>query len=87
MKINLAHYRIQNVDCALFEANARIGTDSERTKVLAELTTRARRSGLHIDKSVLAYAESGRVHYYGTRDLVQYLAQRPLPAWTHTLDV
>jgi hypothetical protein len=87
MQINLAHIRIQGVNCAVFDANARVGTDTERAKVLADLTARVRRSGRRVEKSALAYSEGGQLHFYGTRDLVNYLAKRSGIRWTHTLDV
>lgn len=87
MQINLAHVRIQGINCAIFDANARVSTDSERAKVLADLTARARRAGLRVEKAALAFSEAGRLRFYGTRDLVDYLAKGAGVNWTHTLDV
>jgi predicted transcriptional regulator len=48
---------------------------------------RARRAGLRVDKAALAFSEAGRVRFYGTRDLVEYLVKGARVNWTHTLDV
>ncbi len=87
VKINLAHVRIQGINCAIFDANARVGTDSERARVLADLTARARLTGLRVEKSALAFSEAGSLRFYGTRDLVNYLAKQPFVRWTYTLDI
>lgn len=87
VKINLAHVRIQGINCAIFDANARVGTDSERANVLVDLTARARRAGLLVEKAALAFSETGQLRFYGNRDLVSYLAKQPLVRWTHTLDI
>ncbi len=88
MKISLAHLRHHGIDFAVFDADARVSTSSARADVLARLTTAARRSGLKIDKSALAYAEHGRLSFYGTPDLVKFLATLGgVPSWTHTIDV
>jgi hypothetical protein len=42
---------------------------------------------LRVDKAALAYQEAGRIRFFGTPDLVKYLASRGVPRWTHTLDV
>ncbi len=91
MKINLAHIRERStsggwIDFAVFDARSGEGTDSANAGVLARLTAKARISGLKIDQSALAFSEHGRVKFYGSPNLVQYLAQGGLPRWTHTID-
>ncbi len=85
--INFAHVLIQNVNCCIFEADATSPTREARASLLVDLTHRARRSGLRVEKSALAFAESGRVNFFGADDLVRFLANNGLPTWTHTLAV
>lgn len=88
MQINLAHLRVQGIDFFVFDANATSGTDSGRGELLAELVAEANRAGLRGSKGALAYTEAGRLRFYGTPDLVRYLAANPSAIrWTHTLDV
>jgi hypothetical protein len=92
VRINFAHLRERStsggfIDFVVFEANANSGTDADRDDVLADLTMRARRMGLQVDVSALAYSEHGRVRFYGDRTVVEYLAQRGVPHWTHYMDV
>lgn len=92
MRINLAHLRERStaggyIDFAIFEANATSGTDADRADVLHDLTMKARMQGLKVDQSALAYRESGRLRFYGSRSLVDYLAKRGVPRWTHSIDL
>ena len=92
MKINLAHLRERStsggwINFAVFDAESTSGTNAGNAAVLSNLTMRARRAGLKIDKSALAFVENGRPTYYGTPDLVQYLSRRGVPRWTHSIDV
>lgn len=85
MSIRVAHLRIQGIDVAIFAARPKVDTDSECSAALAQLTMRARRAGLKVDKSALAYSYGSGVRYYGTPDLVQYLQNNGVDHWTHTL--
>lgn len=87
LKLNFAHVQIQGVSVAIFDAKTTTNSDSARAQLLADLTQRARASGLRVDKSALAYGQNGRLMFYGTPDLVKYLKNRGLPSWTHTLSV
>lgn len=87
MVINFAHLRTQNIDFAVFDADAASRTDRDRTKLLAQLTSQARSSGLRIQKSALAFQENGQLRFFGTPDLVAYLANNPYIEWTHTLKI
>lgn len=92
MRINFAHLRERStsggdVNFAVFEANSNSNTDSGRSQALADLTYRARASGLRIDQSALAYTEHGRMKFFGDKNLVQYLAGGWRPNWTHTLTI
>ena len=91
MQINFAHIRERStsggwIDFAVFEARSTSNTDSANAGVLANLTTKARRSGLKIDQSALAFTEGGRLKFYGSRNLVEYLSRIGLPGWTHSID-
>lgn len=87
MKVRLAHLRTQGINFAVFDCDVRSGLDSDRHNKLAELTATARHSGLRVDKAALAFTKNGRLQYYGTSDLVKYLANRGVPRWTHTITV
>jgi len=87
MRFNIAHVNIQGQNCLICEADARDGTDRSRSAVLAQLVAAARAKNLRVDKSALAYSEHGRLKFYGTTDLVAYLANNGLPNWTHTLTI
>ncbi|WP_019896682.1 hypothetical protein [Methylotenera mobilis] len=91
MKINLAHLRERStsggwINFAVFDAKSTSG-DSGNAALLAQLTARARVSGLKVDQSALAYSDNGRVRFYGIKTLVDYLARSGVPGWTHTIDV
>lgn len=87
MGIRLAHLQTQGINFAVFAADATGHTDAARGDLLADLTRRARAAGLRINKAALAYAEGSRTMYYGTPDLVRYLANTGVTRWTHTLDL
>lgn len=87
MTINFAHLHDQGIDFAVFDADSRCRTDAGRSNLLADLIFEARKSGLKVDKAALAYAEFGRLTFYGTPDLVRYLSSGWSPHWTHTLNV
>ena len=91
MKVNLAHLRERAVsggwiNFAVFDARSASGTDSANSALLAQLTAKARASGLKIDQSALAFSQNGRIQFYGSKNLVNYLAKGWAPHWTHTID-
>ena len=88
-KVSLAHIREHStagswINFVVFDAHS---TTNNNDKLLTQLTSQARASGLKVDKSALAYNKYGRLEFYGTKDLVQYLSKSGLPQWTHTIDV
>ncbi len=92
MRIELAHVCDRSItggfiDFVVFKADANSGMDSDRDELLLDLTTRARAEGLNVQKSALAFSEQGRVMFYGTPDLVEYLSRHGVPQWTHVLNL
>lgn len=87
MQIEMAHLRDQGIDFAVFNADATNHSESGRQTLLTQLVAVARRNHLKVDKAALAFDEFGRIQFFGTPDLVRYLASRGVPHWTHTLDV
>lgn len=91
MKINLAHLRERAVsggwvNFAVFEARSTSGTDTDNATLLAQLTVKARASGLKVDQSALAFTRNGKIYFQGSKNLVAYLSKGWLPQWTHTVD-
>lgn len=92
MKVNLAHLREQAqgggwIDFAVFDAKSTAGTDSANAELLAQLTAAARKSGLKVDQSALAYKQGNQIKFYGDKNLVDYLSAGWVPQWTHTINV
>jgi hypothetical protein len=87
MRIEMAHLRDQGIDFAVFNADATNHSDSGRQTLLSQLIVTARRNRVKVDKAALAFEEFGEIKFFGTPDLVQYLASRGVPRCTHTLDV
>jgi hypothetical protein len=91
MKINLAHIRERStvggwIDFAVFEARSTSLTQEANAAVLTNLTMKARHAGLKVDQAALAFEENGRLRFYGSKNLVNYLSRRGLPRWTHSID-
>lgn len=92
MQINFAHLREPAtnggwIDFAVFDAHATSSTETANAQALAQLTAKARMAGYKIDQSALAFTENGRVKFYGSRSLVDFLSRSWLPQWTHTMTV
>lgn len=92
MQINVAHLRERSttggwINFAVFEARSTSGGESSNAQALAQLTSKARMAGLRVDQSAIAFTENGRVKFYGTKNLVDYLSQGWFPNWTHTITV
>lgn len=91
MRVNVAHIRERAqsggwIDFAVFEARASSGTRDDNARLLAQLTARARGSNLRVDQSAIAYSAGGRIEFFGSPPLVDYLSKSGLPGWTHTID-
>ena len=92
MQINFAHLRQPAVsggwvNFAVFAARSSSNTSSANDVLLDQLTARARANRLRIDQSALAYSEGGRIRFYGSKHLVEFLSRSGLPTSTHTLNV
>lgn len=92
MKISLAHLRERSVsggwvNFAIFGAKATSGSDQGNRELLAQLTTKTRASGLKVEQSALAYQDGGRIRFFGTPTLVDYLSKMGVPSWTHEIEV
>jgi hypothetical protein len=91
MRINFAHIRESStsgtyIDFAVFEGRSASGLSQDNAALLTRWTISAKAQGLKVDQSALAYAENGRIRFQGSQNLVQYLAKRGVPRWTHYLD-
>lgn len=91
MKVNLAHLRERArsggwVNFAVFDARSSSGTRDDNTRLLAQLSAKARNANLQVDQSALAFMSGGRVQFFGSPPLVEYLTNSGLPGWTHTID-
>lgn len=91
MQINLAHILERATDgtpinVAIFDARSNSGSQTDNSRLLAQLTMKARGAGLKVDQAALAFAESGRIKFFGTPTLVDHLARSGLPSWTHTIN-
>lgn len=92
MQINFAHLRQPAVsggwvNFAVFDARSSSGTSSANSALLEQLTDQARANRLRVDQSALAYSEGGRIRFFGSKHLVEFLSRSGLPRWTHTLNV
>jgi hypothetical protein len=91
VKISFAHLRVParsggSINFAVFDARSSSGTRDDNGRLLAQLTARARASNLRVDQSALAYSAGGRVEFFGTPNLVDYLSKAGVPGWTHSID-
>jgi len=91
MRVNFAHLRQQAqsggwINFAVFEARSFSGSDSDNAGLLAQLTSQAQANRLKIDQSALAFRSNGRLQFFGTKPLVEFLSKSGLPRWNHHLD-
>ncbi len=92
MQIHVAHIRERAqsggwLNCCVFDARSTSGNTTDNSHLLAQLTVAARAANLRVDHAVLAFVSAGRLQFFGSSSLVQLLAKRGLPSWTHTLTV
>lgn len=72
---------------AVFDARSSSGTTSANSVLLEQLIVRAQGNQLRIDQSALAFRANGRIQFFGSKHLVEFLSRNGLPRWTHTLTV
>ena len=92
MRINLAHLKERArsggwISFAVFDARSTTGDNKENSKLLAQLTVRARAASLRVDQAALAFMSGGRLQFFGSPPLVEFLSKNGLPGWTHSIDV
>jgi hypothetical protein len=87
MDINIAHLRTQAIDLVVADVDAASRSSRDRDAILRRVWVAARRAGLKVDKAALPFVENGRPAFYGTPDLVRFLANRGVPRWTHTITI
>lgn len=91
MRINLAHLRERAasggwVNFAVFDARSSSGSRDDNARLLAQLTAQARASNLRVEQSALAFNSGGRMQFFGSPPLVDFLSKNGIPVWTHTID-
>jgi len=91
MRINLAHMRERAasggwISFAVFDARSSSGSRDDNARLLAQLTARARASNLRVEQSALAFNSGGRLQFFGSPPLVDYLSKNGISGWTHTID-
>lgn len=92
MRVNLAHIREHArsggwINFAVFEARSSSGSQSDNSRLLAQLTVKGRGANLRIDQAALAFMSGGRLQFFGSPPLVDYLSKSGVPRWTHALDI
>lgn len=92
MKVPVAHFwlpgdRGQKIQCAVFGFSPHDKSNSGLSKALNQLTRAAMQEGLAIHKSALVYEQHNEERYFGTQDLVEYLANNGVPPWTNNLEI
>lgn len=91
MRINLAHLRERAasggwVNFAVFDARSSSGSRDDNARLLAQLTAQARASNLRVEQSALAFNSGGRLQFFGSPPLVDFLSKNGIPGWTHIID-
>ncbi|MCG2592993.1 hypothetical protein LZ009_09390 [Ramlibacter sp. XY19] len=91
MKVNFAHLRERAqaggwINFAVFDAQSSSGTSADNSKLLAQLTVRARAT-LRVDQAALVFTNAGRLQFFGSPPLVEYLSRSDLPGWTHHIEI
>lgn len=92
LRINFAHLRQQAqsggwINFCVFDARSSSGSRDDNSRLLAQLTAKARASRLRVDQSALAFNSNGRLQLFGSPPLVKFLSASGRPVWTHHMDV
>lgn len=91
MRVNFAHLRERArtggwINFAVFDARSASGSTADNSRLLAKLTVKARAASLRVDQAALAFVNGGRLQFYGSQPLVDFLSKNGLPTWTHQID-
>jgi hypothetical protein len=91
MMVNFAHLREPArtggwINFAVFDARSSSGSTADNSRLLAQLTVKARAASLRVDQAALAFINGGRLQFYGNQPLVDFLSKNGLPTWTHQID-
>lgn len=91
MKVNFAHIRERGqnggwINFAVFDARSSSGSRDDNSQLLAQLTAQARNANLRIDQAALAFMSGGRLQFFGSQPLVDFLSRSGLPSWTHSIN-
>lgn len=91
MKVNFAHIRerAQNggwVNFVVFDARSSSGTRDDNSRLLTQLTAKAWSANLRVDQAALAFMSGGRLQFFGSPPLVDFLSRSGLPGWTHSFN-
>ncbi len=85
MQILCASFNYLGTDFIVFDADHPSRLDSERAQLLTRLRTVATTCGFKTDLAALAFRENDQNRFYGSPELVEFLAKTGLPGWTHRL--
>ena len=91
MQVNFAHIRerAQNggwINFAVFDARSSSSSRDDNSQLLTQLTAKARGANLRVDQAALAFMSGGRLQFFGSPPLVDFLSRSGLPGWTHSLN-
>ena len=91
MRVNFAHLKERSrnggrMSFAVFDARSSTGNNTDNSHLLAQLTGRARAAALQVDQAALAFTSGGRLQFFGSPPLVEFLSKNGLPRWTHSFN-
>jgi hypothetical protein len=92
MRVNFAHLRERArsggwINFAVFDARSGSGSTTDNSRLLAQLTVKARAASLRVDQAALAFVNGGRLQFHGSQPLVDFLSKNGVPTWTHHIDI
>ncbi len=87
MQILCASLNYLGTDFIVFDADHPSRQDSERAELLTRLRSLATACGFKTDLAALAFRENNQNRFYGSPELVAFLAKTGLPGWTHRLSL
>lgn len=91
MRIDFAHLRERaqsgGDQLLCLRGEISVGSCTDNSRVLAQLRAKARANNLRVDQAALAFENAGRLQFFGSPHLVEFLSRRGLPGWTHQTEV